>query len=401
MLRPYRELAAVPGLGWVVAWCLFGRLHLAMSPVALTFLIAGSTGSFGIAGSVVAALMIGHAVSGPLRGRAADRRSAPRLVAGCVAGYVAGLTGLALLPGAWWPAALPLALVTGLFMPPVTQLGRASYPRLAGGAARDAAYSVDATLVQVVWVIGPALSAVVVAVAGAQMALGVTAAAAGIGALGFAGALVRVGLRDPVTAPDRARRWLLGERGLAAAIGSMMLLVAGFGAVQVALVGWAQERGTPAAAGLVAATWSAGALAGGLLLGARVSAGPPALWLRVAAVAAGLAVTAVAVPPVTGGDPAVIAVLLAVAGLPNAAAMGALTVRVGQLAPSWRGSEAFGWLTTAITLGQAFGSPVGGTLTDLLGPAAAVAGAALLVCASAALASLVAAVEPPIGAPPR
>ncbi|MBY8849500.1 hypothetical protein K7G98_13810, partial [Saccharothrix sp. MB29] len=99
----------------------------------------------------------------------------------------------AVLPGGAWPVAVVVGFLTGLSTPPVTAMSRASFPRLAKGAAQSAVFTVEASMQEVMYVVGPALAATVVAVWDAQVALWLCGLLAVFGALGFAGALRRPG----------------------------------------------------------------------------------------------------------------------------------------------------------------------------------------------------------------
>ncbi|NUU20684.1 MAG: MFS transporter, partial [Streptomycetaceae bacterium] len=96
MLRPYRELAAAPRLLSVLLWSIVGRAHLPATPLAVSFLIAGWTGSYASAGVVGGALTLGLGVAGPVRGRAADRSPAGRLLLVTASGYGVGIVVLGL-----------------------------------------------------------------------------------------------------------------------------------------------------------------------------------------------------------------------------------------------------------------------------------------------------------------
>ncbi|MGH3995217.1 MAG: MFS transporter, partial [Pseudonocardiaceae bacterium] len=166
----YRELFAIPHLPGLMFWALAGRLHLTCTSLAITFLVAGWTGSYTLAGVVAGALTVCQSVAGPWRGRSADRGHGVRLVVLTSLGYAAGLAGLAALP-AWvpptgWPLAVALAAVTGLALPPVNQIARASWSRLAPTELRDSVYTVDATLQELLFVAGPMAVAATVALAG-------------------------------------------------------------------------------------------------------------------------------------------------------------------------------------------------------------------------------------------
>src|SRR3954451_20139737 len=62
------------------------------TPLAMSFLIAGWSGSYAIAGLVGAVLMAGLGVAGPVRGRVADRRGAAGQLVGWGGIYGVGVT---------------------------------------------------------------------------------------------------------------------------------------------------------------------------------------------------------------------------------------------------------------------------------------------------------------------
>ncbi|WP_225978083.1 MFS transporter [Gandjariella thermophila] len=391
VLRPYRQLARIPHLPALLGWSLLGRLHVTGTALALSFLIAGWTGSYTLAGVVGGALALGQGLSGPSRGRSADRRSAPRLLVATGLLYGAGLAMLgvlpALLPAAAWPVEPLLALLTGLAMPPVSQVSRAAWPRLASGAARESLYAVEATLVELVFAAGPVLISVTVALAGATAATALCGGFAVLGALGFAGVLRRAGLARPVGAGEVAgprpgrRRSVLLIRGVLAAVAVSMFLIAALEAVDMVVVAWARDRGTPATAGVLGAAWALGSAAGGLIAGGL--GGTPRLPLRAAGTALGVLALVPVLPPVSpASSPWLLGVVLAVGGMAISPALAANNSRLSALAPEGRRAEVFGWVTTAITAGPTFAAPLAGWLLDRAGAAASAGGAAVLAVAA-------------------
>lgn len=389
MLGPYRQMASVPHLPSLLAWSLFGRLHMTGTPIAITFLVAGWTGSYALAGLVSALLTAGISIAGPLRGRAADRRPAARLLATTAAGYGIGMTALALLPGRLWPVALIIAPLAGMCMPPVTSLGRATWPRLASGAAREAAYTAESTLQELLFLVGPMLAAGTVALINARAALigcGVVAVA---GAVGFGLALRRAGMDKPeqhtVAAVRRNPFTLFAVPGLARLIVGVLLIVAALNAVDLVMVAWSRDRGTPALAGVLAAVWALGSLSGGLLSG--LVTGPANLPRRFGAMALSMAALVPTLPPLLHGtSPVLVGAVLLAGGATIAPALAANMNRVGEVAPPQRRGEVFGWVGTATTAGGALAAPVTGWLVDGYGPAVAVAGGAVLGVIAALLA---------------
>ena len=390
MLGPYRQMASVPYLPSLLAWSLFGRLHMTGTPIAITFLVAGWTGSYALAGTVSALLTAGVSVAGPLRGRAADRQPAARLLATTAAGYGIGMTALALLPGRLWPAALLIAPLAGMCMPPVTPLGRATWPRLAGGAAREAAYTAESTLQELLFLVGPMLAAGAVALINARAALIGCAAVAVAGAVGFGLALRRAGLDKPdpptVTTKRRNPFTLFAVPGLARLIAGALLIVAALSAVDLVMVAWSRDRGTPALAGVLAAVWALGSLSGGLLSG--LVTGPAHLPRRLGAMALSMVALVPTLPPVLHGtSPVLVGAVLLAGGATIAPALAANMNRVGEVAPPDRRGEVFGWVGTATTAGAALSAPLTGWLVDGFGSAAGVAAGAVLGVTAALLAT--------------
>lgn len=397
MLGPYKQMAAVPHLPSLLAWSLFGRLHITGTPIAITFLVAGWTGSYALAGTVSALLTAGVSVAGPLRGRSADRQPATRLLGYTAAGYGLGLTALALLPGSAWPAALLIAPLAGLFQPPVIPLGRATWPRIADGPARDAAYTAESTLQELLFVVGPTLTAGAVALVNARAALIGLAVVAMAGAAGFGLALRRAGLEKPVPAgPGAVRRnpfTLFRIPGLVRMIAGTLLIVAALNSVDLVMVAWSRDRGTPALAGVLAAVWAIGSLSGGLLSG--LVTGPPHLPRRLGLMALSMIVTVPTLPPILhGSSPLLVGAVLTVGGATIAPAIAANMTRIGDLAPPDRRGEVFGWVGTATTAGAALSAPVTGWLVDGYGSAAGVAGGAVF-----GIVAVLLALRPPPPAP--
>ncbi len=388
VLGPYRQLLTVPGLPGLLSWSLLGRLHLTGTILAMTFLVAGWTGSYVSAGLVGGVYTIGVAAGGPLRGRSADRGDPVTLLVLTGAVYAAGMSAVAFAPAfiplGLWPLVTVLAFVTGLVQPPVTQISRAAWPRLTEGAARQSLFAVEATLQELLFVVGPVLAATVVAVASPRAGVLLCGALALAGAVGFARALHRIGLRAPVESVQRAGS-VLGAPGLVAALAMSLCFVAPLTTVDLAIVAWARDFGTPASAGLLLAAWSVGSAVGGLVVGGRSA--EPRLGLRALLMALGVAALVPVLPPVVDGPAWLIGVVLAVGGAAIAPALAATNARIGDLAPPGRAAEVFGWVVTAATLGSALTLPVAGWLLDHIGPAAA-AGAAAVVSLTAAALSL-------------
>ncbi|GAB2980876.1 MFS transporter [Saccharothrix stipae] len=393
MLRPYRELAAIPHLPWLLLWSMIGRIHLPATPLAVSFLIAGWTGSYAVAGVVGGALTLGMGVAGPLRGRAADRSPAGRLLLVTASGYGVGIAVLGALPSftpsSAWPAAVAVAFLTGLSTPPVTAMSRASFPRLATGPAQSAVFTVEASMQEVMYIVGPALAATVVAVGNARAALWLCGALAVLGALGFAAALRRAGLDRPVAREaKRGGRSLLRDGSLTLALASALCMVASLVSIDMVIIGWARDLGRPAMAGVLTVVWGIGSVVGGLIAGGLV--GRARFTRRMLLMALGIAPLVLVLPPVLEPSSAwLIGLVLGVGGMAIAPAIAANNQRISGLAPDDRKAEAFGWMGTFTTAGSALALPLAGSLLDHFGPAAAAGSSTAAALLGALLASRV------------
>ncbi|MFH8387746.1 MFS transporter [Kitasatospora sp. NPDC018058] len=396
MTQRVRAVVAIPFAKPLLALSLLGRLHLSGLPVALSFLVVEWTGSYAEVGVITGALAVGQAIAGPVRGKVADRSSASRLLVVTGLGFGLGLVALialsAVLPPRAWPLIAALATLTGLLLPPVSQLSRATWPRIAEGSRLESLYALEATGQDIVAMGGPLLASVVVSVAGPEAAVGLSALLAVLGALGFALAVRHAGLSSAparATAESGRERTLLADPVLARALLVAFLIMASLFSVNLSLVAWGRAAGRPELAGALIAVWTLGSAVGGFVVAGR--GGRPRFGLRLAGLAAGTAAVALLLPPVLDSTPWwLVALVLLIGGTAISPTLAVSNSRVGALSPEHRRAEAFGWLATATTGGAAVMLPVAGGLLDLAGPASAVGVGAVF----AALAGLLGATLP-------
>jgi MFS family permease len=241
---------------------------------------------------------------------------------------------------------------------------------------RPTAFALDATATELVFVVGPALVAVLAVTATPALAVGLAGVLAVWGAVGVATsratrgyvpvAGARTGLFSTVLTPGLPRVLLSG--------GALML---GFGALEVAIPAFADAAGSPGMSGLLLAVWALGSVAGGLWFGARVvSISLPRQYrLLLLGVTIGLA------PLAWVSSPWALGILLFLGGTAIAPTLTVQNTLVGSLAPGHATTEAFTWLSTITVGASAIGAAVGGALIE--GPAG-VSGSLALAAAGAA-----------------
>lgn len=370
-----------------------GRLGLGITSLALILFVAGAVGRYTPAAIASACYALASAALGPVVGRLADRLGpAPVLRVTAVAHPAALVLLLAAARGdhpslwlIWGTSAL-----AGATYPPMSAAIRGAWNALTSAesgrdALRTPAMAAEATLVELIFVIGPLLVAVLVAVASAGAALVAAALVTLVGTWLVAGSPSMV--RSAPTAAHERTRGLgpLRVSGFPALVGCVGALGLAFGSAGVAVPAFADLHAganTESVAGVLLAVWGLGSATGGLLFGTR----PPGAslarqlgWL-LAAVAASLGVLAL-VP-----TPTLMAVVLIIGGAAIAPAMIVTNTLVGRITPAVMHTEAYTWVLTVSLAAGALGGAVSGILIDHAGVAWAFAFCAVSVALGAAAA---------------
>lgn len=381
--HPYRELLGLPHAKPLVGWSLVGRLPVGMTSLALLLLVRAEGESYGAAGLVVAVYAVALGVGAPIGGRQVDRYGPTRVLQVRVVLFVALLAAVVVLAlqDASIPAIAVAAALAGLSMPPLSSTVRIVWPRLARDELRSTAYALEASIQEVHFIGGPLVAA-------ALAAIEPTAAVAGSAVASLIGTSM-VARLQPVreTPPSRAggagRLGALGAPGVRTVVAYATIVGVAFGTVELAMPALAEEHGARELGGLALAFFSAGSLVGGLLAGLRPAPTVSGRFVGGAFVlsAAMLALQlAVSIPT--------LCVLAFVAGLPIAPTIAALYTLIDRSARTGTVAEAFAWFGTAISVGIALGSAVGGVLVDERGVRWSFAVGAVVALAGAVLAWL-------------
>jgi len=395
-LGPYRRLLREPALRGLAVADVCARLPQGMTAITL-LLVTATHASMTIAGLVVAGYTLGQAVTGPLRGRLADRYGLGRVCAACGAGYAVALLCLLAgsLAGAPGGLLIAAAAVAGLVVPPLSPGMRSLWSAYAAGALRQTAFALDAAVFDLAYLTGPVVAS--------SLAAGVAPAAA-VGVLlaltGAAIVIVSRHSRPPGADAERTPRRTPRRRGGLGPLASPALrrllitgglLNAALAATEVALTGYVREHHALWASGPLLAAVSAGSIVGSLLLGARGSAGPAGETGRLPRL---LTCYALGLTVLTAASlyPPLVAVAAPLAGL----CLGPSLATLFNLASSASGgadgggTEAQGWLNSVMNGGAAAGAALAGAAASqpllALGLAAALAAAA---AASSAVAAVV------------
>jgi MFS family permease len=377
----YLALWRAPYVAALLGWAMVARLSLGMTPLALLLLVRGEGSSYGAAGGVAAAYTIGVGAGAPVGGRLVDRRGRVRALVPRAIAYSVLLVSVAVLALAGAPvgAVAVAAAAAGFVLPPVGSSLRTLLPAVAPPELRSTVFALEASLQEVFFVGGALLVAVLAAIKPVAALLG-AAITALVGTL----ALARIPpMRDTPPGGGGSRTWVgaLSAPGVRTIITLAAFMGLGFGPVEVALPAFCEQHGSRSLAGLALAAFSAGSLAGGLIIGLRHGIDDRTRVLVFSAVLP----VALALPLFADSIPSMCALMFA-AGLPIAPLIAGAYGLVERVAPDGTHAETFAWIGTAITSGIALGTATGGWIVDqhsvrlaiASGVAASVVGALLM-----------------------
>ena len=380
----YRRLLGDPVLRGLAVADVCARLPQGMVSITL-LLVAAVHASMATAGLVVAGYTLGQGVTGPLRGRLADRHGLARVCAICGGLYAPAL--LCLLAGALAgsPAWLLVvaAAAAGLVVPPLSPGMRSLWSAHAPGVLRHAAFALDAAVFDLAYITGPVLASSLAAGIAPAAAVGVLLALTGAAVI-IIGARTRPGDatppgqarppgqgRPPGQARPAGRRAREGRPALgplrSAALRRLLLtgvlVNLALSATEVALTAYVRQHHALWASGPLLAEVSVGSIVGSLLLGARASATEaaeatdgarrlPRLLARYALGLAALAAAALYAP--------LVAVAAPLAGLSLGPSLATLFGLASNAAPEGGGTEAQSWLSSLMNGGAAAGAALAG-----------------------------------------
>ena len=359
----YARILRTPGVASIVVATAIGRLPIGISGLAILLYVQEVHGSFAAAGVAAGALALGSAAGAPLQGRLIDWRGERALLPLSFAHAGGLLLVWALGAADAAPAVLAVAaFAAGAAIPPVSSVLRSRWPLLLSDRPElvPSAYALDSVLIELIFVLGPLLTAVIASMLSPPVALAVSAVSVVAGTVAFTAL-------PPSRAfqPERDRR-TAGALGALASPGVRTLVLTsvpagiGVGICEVALPAFSHAEGSAATAGVLLAVWSLGSAAGGLVYGALPNRPPlDRVHLTVAALLP-LGLLPMALAP----SVAVMALLVIPAGMFIAPLLATRNELVGWVAPEGARTEAYTWPVTAVVGGIAVGSAVAGALVE-------------------------------------
>ncbi|WP_406355464.1 MFS transporter [Streptomyces sp. NBC_00658] len=396
--RPsYAAVLRIPHARRTFTTALVGRLSYGMVSLAMMLTVTRATGSYAVAGTVLALFGATSVFLSPARAALIDRYG-PRRALIPMASLYATLLGtfaaIAWRPGAPTVVLGALAVAAGACTPPLGPTLRAVWSEVVEDRLLlQRAYSLDGVAEELLFVSGPLLVGGVVQFAPPAAGVALSAVLVWTGTLGFVLSPAVAGVRPAAAKAGRPRARLRGGRALAQPVVVAAAVGLALGALDLLVMAFAEQRhhGDDVVAWVLAAL-SAGSALGGLLNGAvdwRTSA---RVRLPLMAGGVGLALLAAGLAPGLG----TLTLAVACAGFFVAPALTTSYLIADEAAPPGFRTQAGAWVNTAVNAGSSAGAAGVGLLVGRLslGWCFAVAGAAAGVAGLVSLRGLRAAAAP-------
>ncbi|MDP9845327.1 MFS transporter [Streptosporangium lutulentum] len=378
VIEPYRRLLAIPGVRSLLLVGLVARVPSTAVGITLTLHVTGLGLGFGAAGLVTLTSTVGMAVGSPLTGRFIDRVGLRPVLA------VTTLAQLVFWATAWamsFPVLLVASVLAGLLSLPVFSVIRQCLAALVPADQRRMGFSLDSMIVELSYMVGPALAVAGVVAFGSVWTMCILAA----GLVGSGTTLIL--LNPPVRSTEELqasgekvsrRQWL--TPGLLTVLGTVSAATFVLTATELALVATMKTSGDTAWVGLAIGLWCAYSLTGGFVYGMLPRGLSPLVLVG--------AMGALTVPVgLVGGGWHWLLLALLPAGVLCAPALSSTVDTVSRWVPAAARGEAMGLHGTALLIGGASSAPIAGAIIDSAGPgwAFTVAGAFSVVMVLIAL----------------
>ena len=387
-LARYSALLGQPALRSAIATSVLGRLPIGIAGLAILMLAQYTTGSFAHGGMVAGCYVAGLAAVAPLFGRLIDRYGPRSTLLACAFLFPSALATLvvALEYAAPLWIAFALATVAGACFPPITVCMRTFFKRrLKDDLLLAAAYSLESVVIELIFILGPVLVAMFVALASPAAAVLFAAACGCAGTLLFQRSRALIDWRiEP-----HGKASLFGplvEPGFAPLLVVIICYSTAFGLVEIGTTAYATEAGGPALAGILLGIMSIGSATGGLVYGSRSWRLPLARQFSLTLAVMGLGVAPLALLSPPRFPVWAFGLWCVVAGIVMAPALIMQAMLVAKIARAAHSTEAFTWSSTSLLAGVGLGLTGGGMMLEYARSPAVFATAAAISLAAGALA---------------
>jgi MFS family permease len=363
-VKAYVAVLRVPHVAALIAATLLARFPIGINALALVLYLRAERGSFAVAGAVVGALAAGSGIGAPVQGRMVDAFGQRRVLVPLAIVHAVALGALVASTEAGAPAAVLVAFgfLAGFAIPPTSSVLRSMWPDLLRERPElmQSAYALDSVMIELIFVLGPLLTALIATALAPPAALAVSAASVIVGTVAFTALPPSRAFRPQ---PDRRPAGALGalaSPGVRTLVLTSVPAGIGIGICEVALPAFSDASGAAATAGVLLAIWSLGSAAGGLVYGALPNRPPLDRVHLVVAALLPLGLLPLALAP----SVAVMALLVIPAGMFIAPLLATRNELVGWVAPEGARTEAYTWPVTAFVGGIAIGAAAAGAIVE-------------------------------------
>ncbi|TWE10221.1 MFS transporter [Rudaeicoccus suwonensis] len=356
----YRNLLTQPGVPRVMALADLGRLGYAMLPLLFLFTIADGSSSFTTAATAMAGFGFASFTM-PAKGHLIDRFGQPRSLTAMAALSGAALLTVAVIditktstPPVVW---IVLAVVVGLCAPPLGPSVRAQWRRIAPDHL-DSAYALDATIEELLWLLGPALAGVLISTAPPAVGLLLVPPVLMIGAIGLATSQWRPPQQrmNPAESSASNTRPVAMNRRLWPVLITMLGTGLGGSLLIIGIAAAANHRGHRVLAAVADVALGVGGVVGGVVWGKLRRTARAGRSMKVLLLISGSAALLVAV---FKDSPVTVAALI-LAGAASAPIWVVAYQAADDAVATAKRTEASTWVTTIANLGTSAGTAVGG-----------------------------------------
>ncbi len=336
---------------------------MSMVGISIILLVKATYGNYTLAGAVAASNIIALAFAAPPLARLVDRYGQRRVMGPALAVSVAALIAFTVAASLAAPVWLlfVLAAIAGATWGSPGALVRSRWKSVSRTSQHlSSAYALEAAVDEVIFITGPILSTVLGALIHPSVGLILSALFLAFGGLVFLSQRSTEPVLLPVTSHTEKQRSVLRDPVVLVLIVTYVGAGALFGANDVSVLAFTEERGVPAMSGVLLALMAAGSLVSALIYGARTWLQP--LWklFAVGVVALTLGVSTF----LFAHDIRVLGFALMLAGAACAPTLTNVNMIVTKVVPPAQLTEGLAWMSTAMNIGVSLGSAAAGPAVD-------------------------------------
>lgn len=364
MYGTYRKVFHAPGSAAFAAAAFVMRIPIAVYPIALVLIVSARTGQYGFAGVLSACYIVGGVPGAPLLARLVDRFGQRCILVPTTAVHAASVATIAVLfelDAPNWTLTIPTFLAGFAYLS-VGSLVRARWSYvLAGKPELTTAYSLESTLDELIFVIGPLIATLIATHTDPVVVLGVAAVLVTGGAVWLG--LQRTTEPPPHAADQPPTPSALRSRGMVLMTVAATGMGGLFAGAEISMVAFCGQQGHRAFSGVALAMFALGSGVSGLFYGSRTWSSGLLDRFRLQAVL-------FAVLPVLfllATNVQVLAACAFVAGLGTAPTLITAFGVIQQVVPGAALTEGLTWLVVGLNIGYGTAAALVGRIADAYG----------------------------------